>query len=448
MPQPGSCTAATDRAGALERFARNRRRTRALFDLLDEAVYLDRPIALRNPVVFYEGHIPAFTVNTLVKRALGRPGIDAHLETIFARGIDPESEATAVARGNPAWPSRAEVRAYVEAADALVEDAIRSADLDRPGHELLDGAQALWTVLEHEEMHQETLAYIWHQVPYGLKRRPAGYTTLVPGDGPSTVPDRVRIPEGIATLGSETRDTPFAWDNELPVHQVWVPAFSIDCHDVTNGQFLEFVDAGGYRDPAWWRPEDWRWVCEAGVSHPPFWEIEDGQWFYRGMFDRIPLPEAWPVYLTWAEASAYARWRGRRLPTEAEYHRAAFATPDGGERALPWTPATPDALAANVDFARWDPEPVGARPDGASAFGVHDLVGNGWEWTRTPFGPFDGFRPLPSYPEYSADFFDGDHFVMKGASPVTPRTLIRRGFRNWFRPHYPYVYATFRCVGD
>ena len=100
----------------------------------------------------------------------------------------------------------------------------------------------------------------------------------------------------------------------------------------------------------------------------------------------------------------------------------------------------------NFDFERWDPEPVGVRPGSASAFGVHDLIGNGWEWTSTLFGPFEGFTPLPSYPEYSADFFDGDHFVMKGASPLTSRALVRRGFRNWFRPRYPYVYATFRCA--
>jgi formylglycine-generating enzyme required for sulfatase activity len=104
-------------------------------------------------------------------------------------------------------------------------------------------------------------------------------------------------------------------------------------------------------------------------------------------------------------------------------------------------------VPANCDFRRWDPEPVGMHPEGASAFGMHDLVGNGWEWTATPFGPFNGFEPLPSYPEYSVEFFDGDHFVLKGASPVTPRTLVRRGFRNWFRPRYPYVYATFRCAG-
>jgi formylglycine-generating enzyme required for sulfatase activity len=166
------------------------------------------------------------------------------------------------------------------------------------------------------------------------------------------------------------------------------------------------------------------------------------------MFERVPLPLDWPVYTTWAEANAYARWRGRRLPSEAEYHRAAFGTPDGTERRYPWGDRLAGRPPANFDFLRWDPEPVGAHPDAASAFGVHDLVGNGWEWTSTTFGPFAGFTPLPSYPEYSADFFDGDHFVMKGASPVTARELVRPGFRNWFRPQYPYVYATFRTAGS
>ena len=166
------------------------------------------------------------------------------------------------------------------------------------------------------------------------------------------------------------------------------------------------------------------------------------------MFEELPLPDAWPVYVTWAEANAFARWKDLRLPTEAEYHRAAFGTPDGRERSLPWGDSPADLVPGNFDFGRWDPEPVGSRPEGASAFGVHDLIGNGWEWTSTVFGPFDGFSPLPSYPEYSAEFFDGAHFVMKGASPVTSRFLVRRGFRNWFRPRYPYVYATFRCAED
>ena len=154
----------------------------------------------------------------------------------------------------------------------------------------------------------------------------------------------------------------------------------------------------------------------------------------------------WPVYVTWAEAAAFARWRGRRLLTEAEFHRAAYGTLDGQERRYPWGDTMPLRAPSNFDFLRWDPEPVGRRPDAVSAFGVHDLVGNGWEWTADTFAPFPGFTPMASYPEYSAEFFDGEHRVLKGASPVTDRHLVRPGFRNWFRPRYPFVYATFRTA--
>jgi ergothioneine biosynthesis protein EgtB len=437
-----------DRASLLDRFHRARARTRALFDLLDESIYYERPIALRNPVVFYEGHLPAFSVNTLIKKGLGRPGVDAHLEDVFARGIDPDSEAAAVARGNPAWPSRRAVQEYAAAADRLIADAIVHADLDRDDHPLLRGAQALWTILEHEEMHQETLAYMWHQVPYAKKRKPSGYVTLPPEHAAAPLPGdaRVSIPSGDATLGTDLRETAFGWDNEHSAHVVAVPAFTIDQHDVTNDAFMEFVAAGGYHDARWWSAEDWAWVQTEAVEHPPFWE-RDGEWYWRGMFERVLLPGAWPVYVTWAEARAYAAWRGLRLPTEAEFHRAAYGTPEGGERRFPWGGALEGDPPGNFDFRRWDPEPAGSRPEGASAFGVHDLVGNGWEWTSTIFAPFNGFEPLPSYPEYSADFFDDEHVVMKGASPMTARTLLRRGFRNWFRPRYPFVYSTFRCVG-
>ena len=443
----GTVSAFGDREALLDRFSRIRARTRALFDLLDDAVYYERPIGVRNPVVFYEGHLPAFAINTLIKKGLGRPGVDEHLERIFARGIDPESEATASPRGNPSWPAREIVRDYARAADALIEDAIRVADLEREDHPLLRRGQALWAILEHEEMHQETLAYMWHQVPYALKRKPVTYMTLPPTLRDAPTPAQARIPAGVATLGTSIDDSAFAWDNEEPVHQVSVDAFGIDVYNVTNRDYMAFVEAGGYRDARWWRPEDWAWIEEERITHPAYWEQHGETWYWRAMFEWVPLPDAWPVYVTWAEANAYARWRGQRLPTEAEYHRAAFGTPDGSERQYPWGNVLRDGVTpGNFDFRRWDPERVGAHPDGASAFGVHDLIGNGWEWTSTAFGPFEGFTPLPSYPEYSADFFDGDHFVMKGGSPVTARALVRRGFRNWFRPRYPYVYATFRCV--
>jgi formylglycine-generating enzyme required for sulfatase activity len=167
------------------------------------------------------------------------------------------------------------------------------------------------------------------------------------------------------------------------------------------------------------------------------------------MFEDLPVPQSWPVWCTQEQAAAFARWSGARLMTEAEYHRAAYGTPGGDERAQPWGDASPDpARHGNFGWHRFDPEPVGSSPEGASAFGVHDLVGNGWEWTATPFAPFEGFRQMASYPQYSADFFDGMHYVMKGASPVTASTLVRRSFRNWFYFDYPYMYATFRRAYD
>jgi iron(II)-dependent oxidoreductase len=433
-------------------FHKNRARSRQLFDMLDPSAYYTRPISLRNPIVFYEGHMPAFNVITLIKRGLARPGVDERLERLFARGIDPESEDAANPRVNPAaWPTREEVLDYVRRADALIEDALRDAPIEQPGHPLLDRAEAAYAILEHEAMHQETLLYMWHRLPLEMKRKPIEASALVIGGAPPA-PRRVTVPAGRATLGAVRDRVPFGWDNEFPAMTVDVPAFEIDVYNVTNQDYLRFVEAGGYDNESLWDAEGWAWRQEHDVTHPLFWERyaegSQAQWFWRTQFERVQLPAAWPVYVSHAEASAYARWLGARLPSEAEYHRAAFATSDAAseERTYPWGEAVPDSSRGNFDFAQFDPVPVGSHPAGASAWGVEDLAGNGWEWTASIFDGFPGFKAMPSYPEYSADFFDNQHYVMKGASPVTASELIRRGFRNWFRPNYPYVYASFRCV--
>jgi formylglycine-generating enzyme required for sulfatase activity len=185
---------------------------------------------------------------------------------------------------------------------------------------------------------------------------------------------------------------------------------------------------------------------DEGAEAPPFWFKQNGRWMYRGMFEPEPLPEGAPVYVTWKQASAYAAWKGLLLPTEAQFHRAAYGTAEGVEREYPWGDAEPSAEHGNFDFRRWNPVPVTAYPAGDSAWGVRQLIGNGWEWTSTTFAPFPGFAEHPRYPGYSKDFFDGEHYVLKGGSPRTAACLLRRSFRNWFRPDYPHVYATFRCV--
>src|SRR3954451_8405277 len=175
-----------NRDRAIDSYLRNRRRSQQLFDLLGEDAYYSRPIALRHPIVFYEGHLPGFSFNTLVKKALGCGSIDARLETLFARGIDPHEASVAGSGSSSAaqdfracGPSRDEVHRFAAEADARILDALRHADLERPGHPLFDGGEAVFAILEHEAMHQETLLYMWHRLPFEQKHAPSGYSPRV-----------------------------------------------------------------------------------------------------------------------------------------------------------------------------------------------------------------------------------------------------------------------------
>jgi formylglycine-generating enzyme required for sulfatase activity len=409
----------------IEWYRDGRRITHELFTIPKAEAYYDRPVPLRNPIVFYEGHIPAFAVNTLIKLALKHEGVDAEFERLFARGIDPEDEDAANAPTD-FWPSRDDIQAYGREADDLIFRALCDGPIDDGAVPQRLNAEAAIAIAEHEQMHQETLLYLFHEMPYEKKNAIAPLRRSALSRG-VIVKDMVRIPAGHATLGGSRSE--FGWDNEFPRMRVEVGEFSIDRHDVTNGDYLEFVEA-------------------TNANPPHFWTKQDGAWQFRGLFELQPLPLDAPVYVTHDEASAYAAWRGKRLPTEGEYHRAAFGSPSGEEQPFPWGSTQPNSFHGNFGFRHWDPVAIGSYPAGVSAWGVHDLIGNGWEWTSTVFDGFPGFEAMSSYPQYSADFFDGKHYVMKGASPATPPELIRRSFRNWFRPSYPYAYATFRCVHE
>ena len=430
--------------GALRpRFSAARARTEQYFGFLKEGAFFERPLPLRHPIVFYRGHLAAFTVNTLLKKALGRPGIRGDFEVLFERGIDPADRDAAEKVSISSWPPRAEIEEYVREADGRIEAALDAIDAGDVPDEALAREAAL-LCLEHEAMHQETLLYIFHLLEPARKSPPDRAPRQMYGISPE--PEVLRIPAGRATLGALRGEIPFGWDNEFPRLVVQVPAFEIDRYDVTNGEYLEFVEAGGYGDESLWDPEDRAWRSGNRVEHPLYWRRDGQRWLWRAMFEEIELPLSWPVYVSLAEARAFARWRGRRLPTEAEFHRAAYGTPEGGERPFPWGENAPDWTRGNFDLFRCDPVPVGSFPAGASAWGVDDLIGNGWEWTGSVFAGFPGFTPSPLYPGYSADFFDGSHYVMKGGSPATAPELLRRTFRNWFQAHYPYPYATFRCA--
>ena len=354
-----------------------------LFEVISEEALYERPVSERHRLIFYLGHLDAFDWNLLARRQLSARAFHPAFDALFERGIDPEpgllpSDTAAD------WPGRAEIVAYNWKTREWIDGHLKEMD-----------PALLQMAIEHRLMHAETLAYLLHNLPYSSKRGapPQGDLRRAP-DNPL-----VALGAGIAMLG--TPDAAFGWDNERLAHEAVVPEFAISKYKISNGDYLRFVQEGG--------------------APSAFW-IRDGvAWMWRGMFGLVPLPLAWPVWVTWQQADAYARWRGMALPSEAQWHRAA-------------------GVARGI--RGWDPVAV----DSDTGQGVRQMTGNGWEWTSDVFAPFAGFKAHPFYSGYSADFFDGKHYVLKGASPCTAEPLTRPGFRNWFRPEYPYVFAGFRLV--
>ena len=378
-----------------------RRRTDDLFALLVPAALYDRPIPERHRNIFYLGHLEAFDWNLIGGKTLGLPGLHPTFDRLFEFGIDPP--VGCLPQDQPAdWPSGDEVRGYVARSRAAIDRTLAEGQ----------APEQVWQVaIEHRLMHAETFAYMLHNLPPDRKIAPPAPEAA---SGPSpTHPRMAEIPAGKATLGRK-RGEGFGWDNEFDEHTVEVPAFAMSRRKVSNGDYLEFV--------------------RAGAEPPRFWERRGEDWLQRTMFGAVPLPLSWPVYVTQQQAASYARWKGLALPTEAQFHRAAFADSE---------PAS--GPGGNYDFRNWDPVAV-TESAGGNPFGISQLIGNGWEWTSTIFEPFPGFTAFPFYPGYSANFFDGEHYVLKGASARTAARFARSSFRNWFRPDYPYVFAGFRCV--
>ena len=389
-----------------------RKQSDQLFSIIKPRAIYDRPIDARHRVVFYIGHFDGFDFIQICREKLGVASIDRALDDLFQAGIDPDSGN--LPSDTPAdWPSFDQVNDYVQKCRRTVDKYLEHAP-----------SEIVNIALEHRLMHLETLAYMFHNFGYETKASPFHQSSISAEHSVSPKPWR-SIPAGEAIVGKK-QDEAFGWDNEYQQVRKFVPAFRIQKYGVTNGDYLSFV--------------------KQGAPAPHFWRERNGSFFCRGMFQEFPLPLDWPVYVTQAEADAYAKWSGKALPTEEQFHRAAYGTPHGGTRNYPWGADAPAPNFGNFNFRCWDPESVFCTPSGDSGFGVSQLVGNGWEWTNTPFGPLPGFKPYDTYPGYSANFFDGKHFVLKGGSPRTASRLLRPSFRNWFRQDYPYMYAKFRCV--
>jgi gamma-glutamyl hercynylcysteine S-oxide synthase len=391
---------------------------------------------LMSPLVWDLAHIGNYEEQWLLRAAAGADGVRPDIDDIYDAFEHPRAERPSLPLLTPK-----ESRAYVTTVRDRVIESLEKVALVGP---LAGDGFVYHMVIQHEHMHDETMLAT-HQL-----RKGAPALLDPPGQEPGTgeaVEAEVLVPGGPFLMGAS--DDPWAYDNERPGHLVDVPSFHIDTTPVGNAAYAAFIEAGGYQDPRWWTPKGWEWRSSSGKEAPAFWFREGGQWMRRRLGRVEPVPMNEPVqHVCWYEADAYARWAGRRLPTEAEWEKAASWDPVAGrKRRLPWGDSGEADRHANLGQRRLHPAPLGSYPDGASAYGVRQLVGDVWEWTSTSFHGYPGFRSFP-YKEYSEVFFGDDYKVLKGGSWATHPLSGRPTFRNWDYPIRRQIFSGFRCARD
>ncbi|GAA0330115.1 ergothioneine biosynthesis protein EgtB [Actinoallomurus spadix] len=390
---------------------------------------------LMSPLVWDLAHIGNYEELWLLRAAAGQEAMRPEIDDLYDAFEHPRAERPKLPLLTPA-----ESRAYIDTVRAKVLDSLEKVPLTGP---LAEGGFVYGMVIQHEHQHDETMLAT-HQLRKDGPALLGSVPEEPPAGAPASAGHEVLVEAGPFVMG--TSDDPWAYDNERGAHTVDLPAFFIDVTPVSNAAYLAFMDDGGYDDPRWWSAGGWEWRTRTGKRSPAFWRRENGQWLRRrfGRIEPVPLDE--PVqHVCWYEADAYARWAGKRLPTEAEWEKAASWDPETGrKRRLPWGDT---GEHANLGQRMMRPAPVGAYPEGASAYGVRQLLGDVWEWTSSDFHGYPGFRAFP-YKEYSEVFFGGDYKVLRGGSWATHPLACRTTFRNWDHPIRRQIFAGFRCARD
>jgi gamma-glutamyl hercynylcysteine S-oxide synthase len=421
---------------------RSRARSSALTDAVDEADLVAQHSPLMSPLVWDLAHIGSQEELWLVRDVGGREPLRPEIDGLYDAFRHSRASRVELPLLTPA-----EARTYVAEVRDKALDALGSSPLR--GRRLVEQGFAFGMIVQHEQQHDETMLAT-HQLRTGA---PVLHAPEPPAPVAPPALTEALVPAGPFTMGTDTEA--WALDNERPAHTVDLPAFFSDTVPVTNAEYAAFVDAGGYDDPRWWSERGWAHRLEAGLAAPQFWDRDPGgsskggRWWRRRFGVVEPLPAAEPVcHVCFFEAEAYAAWVGKRLPTEAEWEKAArFDPATGRSRRFPWGDDEPTPAHANLGQRHLRPASVGAYPAGASPLGVQQLVGDVWEWTSSGWHPYAGFAVFP-YPEYSQVFFGGDYRVLRGGSFGTDTSAIRATFRNWDHPVRRQIFAGFRCARD
>ncbi len=418
-----------------------RRRTHDLIDALSEEELRRQVVSFLSPIVWDLAHVAEFEELWLVRAV---DAIEDGREPVAS--LEEAYDATRVSReerGELEYPGSDDLLRRLR---RVRRDALERLRSTPPrGHPLLEDGFVWRMVAQHEAQHQETILQAVARMD-DVTYEPAFRETT---PRPTLPPDveEVLVPAGPYPLGAVRN--PAAYDNEKPAHWVDVDGFWIDAAPVTNGEFLAFVEDDGYDRPELWTEAGRDWLDEEGVRCPLGWRRVENGWVEEAFARVEPLVPARPViHVSWFEADAWARWAGKRLPTEVEWEKAAAWDPElSVARPWPWGVDPPDPRRANLDARTFGAAPVGAYPDGRSFYGCHQMIGDVWEWTASPFLPYPGFEAFP-YPEYSEVHFGDGYRVLRGGSWATSGLVARTTFRNWDWPKRRQIFAGFRCARD
>ena len=417
-----------------------RARTMRIVEPLEIEDYVVQTAAYMSPPRWHIGHTSWF-FELLLKDHL--PGYEIYSEEYlfyfnsyyerFGTRIDRDK------RGTRSRPTVKDTLAYRRRIDEALLELLGSAQ----GSPEADALLLLVRLgLEHEMQHQELLVYDIKHLLCDLYE-PMSRGVLPLRDKVSGVAE---IEGGLFLLGHEGDE--FAFDNEKPSHRVFLEDFAIDRVPVSNGEYLEFIRDSGYTDFRWWFAEGWDCIHREGWQAPLYWELHDDEWMIRGFsgLNRVEEKADEPVtHVSFYEASAYAKWAGKRLPTEAEWEKAARVPPkQTNHLSFPWGDDSPALSRANLfENELWGVAPVGSFPEGRSAYGCYQMIGDVWEWTTSDYVPYPGFKP--EFDEYNDKWFVGQK-VLRGGSYATPQYHIRSTYRNFFHPGERWMISGFRCA--
>jgi len=401
----------------------------------DNQTFYLNPDSLRNPLIFYLGHSAVFYINKLLIVGLLNTGINPDYEKLYEMGVDPDTpDELQSAMASIQWHDVEALWAYRHQGRNKVIEIIEKTPLDLP----ITPQSQWWAIImgiEHQRIHIETSSMLIRQLPVELVTKPSSWH-YAQSQGKPPENEMITVKGGMVTLGNSEKAYLYGWDVDFGTKEVIVNDFAVSKYPITNYEFLQFVEAGGYQNPDYWQEEAWQWLQTNQVKHPKFW-IEDKDCYrYRLIFNEMDLPLDFPVEVNHHEAIAfcayYSQQTGQKytLMTEAQWHLASQKENDDDDN-------------YNLNLRYISPTPVGSLETAKSDEGIYDLRGNVWEWLADIFTPLTGFQPHYLYHDYSAPFFDNRHYILKGGSYATNGYEATIYYRNWFRPHF-FQHAGFR----